>query len=225
MSGDIESLLALVTSEHASQPDFIAFISIFLQGQADAAAVANALSEEFDLDIAVGVQLDTVGQWIGRTRYLAEPLQVYFSWGVSGLGWGQGYWQGPGDPATGLVELDDAHYRILLYAVAAANEWRGTIPSGYAALNTLFQPLGYTFLIQDNSNMTMLYALMGPPLDAVVTALFTTGELDLKPAGVSVTHVTQSIPGIGNPFFGWGVQNSSIAGWGTGSWGVFSDTE
>jgi Protein of unknown function (DUF2612) len=222
VSGDIQPFLDLVTSEHASRPNFLAFISIFLQGQADAALVANTLPSLFDLDFAVGVQLDATGQWIGRTRYLPEPVQVYFSWNVAGLGWGQGIWKGPDDPVSGLVRLNDTAYRTLLYAVSAANQWDGTIPGAYAALNILFQPLGYTFLIQDNGNMSMLFALMGPPLDALITALFVTGQLDLKPATVTLHHVVQSIPGA-TPFFGWGLQNASIGGWGRGAWGIFSD--
>ena len=65
--------------------------------------------------------------------------------------------------------------------------------------------------------MTMTIALLGPVPDAVTKALLANGYFDLRPAGVAVTgYFTTSIAGV--PLFGFGTENSSIAGWGVGAW-------
>lgn len=212
---------AKITSEHQQSPKFLAMIAavaeIFVQNQ----NLVAAFPQLFDIDYAVGVQLDRVGERVGRSRFLAVPLpNVFFSWGVEGLGWGQGVWyQKTYNPTTGLVRLDDDSYRILLYAVVAANQWDGTIGGAYKAWNTVFDPIGYRILIQDYGDMSMAVALLGTQLpDAVTIALFANGELTLKPAGVRVAgYVTQSVVGV--PIFGWGVDNENLAGWGKGAWG------
>lgn len=218
MSADLTPYLNLVTSEYADQPDFIAFISIFLQGMADAKAVAASMPGLFDLDVAVGDQLDKTGQWIGQSRELLEPLTgVYFSWGTAGVGWGEGTWKGPFDPSSGLVSLPDDSYRVLLKAVVAANNWDGTIPGAYAAYNLLTDALGGQILIFDNGDMTMTIGYVGTSLNAVVLAMLVNGLLDLKPATVAVTgYVTPSIPM--TPFFGFGLENGAISGFGVGAW-------
>ena len=57
------------------------------------------LRTAFDLDTAIGRQLDAVGVRVGRTRHLHTPLEgVYFSWNTEGVGWNEGIWKGRYDP-------------------------------------------------------------------------------------------------------------------------------
>jgi hypothetical protein len=64
----------------------------------------------------------------------------------------------------------------------------------------------------------MALALTGPVPDAVTLALFTGGYLDIKPAGVRINdYFTPVVPN--TPYFGYGVENSNISGWGVGYWG------
>jgi hypothetical protein len=218
MSGDITPYLDLITSEHRDKPRFIATISATLQPMADAQAVLATIPGLFDLDVAVGSQLDEVGEWVGQTRYLSTPLTgVYFSFDTAGLGFDQGVWQGPFDPSTGVVALQDEPYRTLLRAVIAANHWDGTIPSAYAAWNIIFAGTGYSILIQDFGDMTMLFGLIGPTLDSVTKALLTGGYLTLKPSGVKIAgYVIPSVEGA--PLFGFDVDNPTISGFDTGAW-------
>ena len=218
MTIDISRYTSLITSEHASKPKFMAMVSVLAQWAADRQNMLASIPGLFDVDNAVGQQQDMTGQWIGQSRNLSEPLTgVYFSFDTASVGFDQGTWLGPYDPTTGLVSLPDEAYRILLYAVIAANNWDGTVPGAYTAWNTIFEPLGYQILIQDNQDMTMNIVLVGPAPDAVTLALFTGGYLSLVPAGVAVNfYYVQSVPGA--PIFGFDLENSTISGFDVGGW-------
>jgi hypothetical protein len=218
-AGDVEPYVDLITSEHRSRPNFVAMVANIIQPLADLQVLMAGIPGLYDLDVAVGAQEDTVGEWIGVTRDISVPLTgVFFSWDVAGLGWDQGSWA-PDIHATELVTLSDAQYRTLLFARAAANNWDGTIPGAYAIWNSLFAGTGTGILIQDYGDMHMALALTGPVPDAVTLALFTGGYLSLKPAGVHIDYYyTPIAPDV--PYFGWGVENANISGWGVGYWGV-----
>jgi len=212
MTVQLSQYTSLITSEHQSAPNFMAMVSLLAQWAVDRQNMLASIPGLYDIDDAVGSQLDAVGLWVGASRNLSVPLtNVYFSLDIAGLGLDQGVIQGPFDPTTGLVSLPDAQYRILLYATIAANNWDGTIPGAYTAWNTIFEPLGYSILIQDYQNRTMGIALIGPTPDAVTLALFKGGYLNLIPAGVGVAfYFQQSVPGV--PVFGLDAENSSVAG-------------
>jgi hypothetical protein len=216
--GDIAPYLSLITSEHADKPNYLTFVATFLQPVADIIAQIKAIPALFDLDTAVGEQLDFIGQWVGRSRYLTTALpNVYFSFDTAGLGFDQAVWQGPFDPTTGLTALPDDSYRTLLRATIAANQWDGTIPGAYNAWNVVFSGTGTQILIQDNGDMTMLFGLVGTVPDAVTKALLTGGYLALKPAGVRITgYYVSSAPG--TPLFGFDADTSVIGGFDVGSW-------
>lgn len=222
MSGDVTPYLGLVTSEHQGKPNFTATVTTSVQPFADSQDVLASMPALYDLDLAVGAQLDTVGLWIGRTRFLSVPLtNVYFSFDTTGLGFDQGTLFGPFDPTTGLVALPGANYRILLRAVAAANQWDGTIPGAYTIWNTLFAGTGFGILIFDNEDMTMDLALTGPLPDAVTLALFAGGYLSLKPGGVRINNfITPTVPDA--PYFGFDLENSGISGFDVGAFGALT---
>lgn len=223
MSADITAYLAKITSEHSDQPDFMAVVSLFVQPFADLSNLLFDLKLLFDIDTAVGDQLDKVGDRIGRTRFLDTPLTgVYFAFNTYGVGFNQGVWYEPFNPTTGLVRLPDDHYRVLLKATILANIWDGTVPGAYAAWDILFPTSsGLVFLIQDNTDMSMSVLLRGEGLaDPVVKALFTTGALDIRPDGVAIKRYVASVPAA--PFFAFNLDNDNFAGFNVGCWGVRS---
>lgn len=217
MSGDIAPYLALVTGQHRDKASFVETLTTLLRPLADNAALIGGMPALYDIDDAVGQQLDVVGEWVGRSRALSVPLTgVYFSFDDAELGFDQGTWLGPYDPVTGLVSLPDDTYRTLLKATVAANQWDGTVPGAYAIWTIIF---GETqVLIQDGGDMTMLFGIIGPALDAVTSALLTGGYLALKPAGVQIVgYLTPSIED--TAFFGFDAETDAVAGFDTGSWG------
>lgn len=211
--------LGLVTTEHRDRPKFIASLTAALAPLLGAAELIKQIDEGFDIDTAVGVQLDALGEWIGRSRYIGVPLTgVYFSWNATdALGWNSAVWKGRFDPDSGLVSLPDDSYRVLLKAKIAANRWDGTIPGAYAVWAAAFGDASQ-IAIQDNQNMNMTVGLSGPPPSAVTRALIAGGYIPLKPAGVRVNYIISPDAG---PLFAWNVPTSTAtAGWNTGRWGA-----
>jgi hypothetical protein len=152
----------LVPAEHNQRPNFMATVGLSVQPYVDGINIANALIGLFDLDTAVGQQLDFTGQWIGVGRNITVDAAVWFSFDIAGLGFDQGRWITPFETSTRTVALaDDAgdpiSYRTLLKARVVANRWDGTIPGAYEAWNTLFAGTGYQVLIQDGGPRAVHY--------------------------------------------------------------------
>lgn len=135
----LQDYLDLITSQHKTRPKFIATLEALLKPVQGVADLLDDMRTIFDLDTAIGQQLDATGIRIGRTRYLKTPLEgIYFSWNEKGVGWQEGIWKGLYDPDTGLIRLPDDIYRTLLKAKVAANQWDGTIPGAYEVWDTVF---------------------------------------------------------------------------------------
>ncbi len=209
-----------ITALHRDKPRFVASVTALLQPLLDLQGVLAQIPADYDLDAAIGEQLDAVGIWVGRSRQVETPLEnVYFSFDEEGLGWSQAVWKGPFDPLSGLVFLPDDSYRVLLKAKIAANTWDGTSAKAAEAFTILLADKPGTMLvIDDNHDMTMFIGLSGVLPDVVTQAIITKGYLPLKPVGVGVTYFVTSIDG--EPLFGFGTDNDAIAGWGEGAWGI-----
>jgi len=189
---------SLVTSEH-QKPRFLAAVAALTQPFADQIAVRQQIMGAFDLDTAVGQQLDFVGQWIGVTRacyfYVPAPVQAKAAAPMSaaplaaGPMSADGYFVASG-PGTVYTSLDDNSYRLLLYAKVAENHWDGTVPGALTVMNAFWSLYGYMLFYVDNQDMTVSFILVGTPPSPLVQALFNSGELDLVPAGVGISERT-----------------------------------
>lgn len=65
----------LITNYHATKPKFLAHVDLMTRPLIDVAAATRGLITAFDIDSAVGVQLDILGLWIGR-KTLSDASQV-----------------------------------------------------------------------------------------------------------------------------------------------------
>lgn len=209
--------VALTTQANNQQTKFAATIALTVQPFVDGSAVVASLPHVFDLDFAVGVQLDAVGVRVGITRHVSFPITgVYFALNTAGLGFDQGAWFGPNNPTSGITNLDDETYRTLLRAKVAANSWDGTASGAQMVLQTILQGKpGYLF-IEDHQDMTMVIGLSGPLPDRLTQALLTSSYIQLVPAGVQVRFIVTSGSG---PVFGFDVENQFISGFDVGAWG------
>jgi hypothetical protein len=209
----------LVTSFHSSRPKFMAIVGGVTAPPAEAQNFLRTLPSQFDLDTAIGVQLDQVGEWIGRTRYVKQPIAgVYFTLDDPLRGFDLGVWKGPNDNDAGLTRLDDETYRLLLRAKIASNNWDGTLEGAKNALSIIFPDGETRIFILDNQDMSMVFGVSGTIPSILFLALLSLGYVPLKPEGVQAVYAITSVDGA--PLFGFDVDNEFIGGFDSGSWAV-----
>lgn len=211
-----EEYLNLVTSANREQPDFIAKLSVSLELYVYLEELLGSMIPKFDVDEAVGDQLDIIGLWVGASREVSIPITgAYFEWDglTDTTGWDYGSWQ-PADAPSEITTLPDDAYRTLIKFKIAANSWDGTTPDAYRIWELLFPE--YVFLIQDNQNMTYDLAITGGIIDSLTLALIRSGSIALKPEGVRIDHYY--LPFDDGPIFGWDADSDTLKGWDEAAW-------
>src|ERR1019366_1531925 len=202
--------LALVTSEYQNSPKFLTMRSGVVQPFADSQTFLASIPTAFDIDVAIGVQLDIDGQWIGRNRQIAVDSPIsYFSCDISGRGCNGPPLYVPGTPltTTATVSLSDSSYRKLLYAKIAANNWNGTVSGAVASFQKYFTTPQLVF-IEDQQNMTMQVNISGVMLTGTDLAIFSK-DIPIKPMTVSNQFWVASAAA---PIFGCDVENQYVSG-------------
>lgn len=210
-----QEYLNLIPSQHREKPDFAATVGNAVGFSVRVCDLLDAMIPRFDVDAAVGDQLDMIGVWVGVSRNIEVPISnVYFTWNSSEeLGWEFGSWQPANQPANVSVLPDDA-YRTLIKGRIAANAWSGLTEDAYAIWAAIFPEIA--ILIKDNQDMSYDLILFGAIIDSLTLALLTGGYIPLKPEGVRVN--TYYVPINPGPLFGWDRETEYFAGWEEGSW-------
>lgn len=160
-----------LTSEYNQATKFHKWLLLCLGILDDISNCLASIQTSFDLDFAVGVQLDVLGQLIGMSRTV--PFQ-------------------PNNSISPI--LDDDTYRLLLQATIANNQWDGTIGSLYPLWNNLFP--GGQIAILDNQNMTATIILTGG-FSSIIQDLITNGMIVPRPQAVEYTYEFGNIPFFG----------------------------
>lgn len=181
----------LITSEHRDKTKFVNTVSVSVSPFAKLQEVMRGFVSDFDVDTAIGVQLDIVALWVGVTRRVGIPIDgFYFTWDdVVADGWDNGVWKGIGDPDSGFVVLPDDLFRSLIKAKIQANHWRGDVAGAYDIINEALS-VNDVVKIVDNHNMTMTVQIQANALPAVEQAILEAGYLPIKPAGVQAIYET-----------------------------------
>lgn len=215
MSFSVLDYLNLITSQHRQKPNFIAMVEDGASAGVALQDVFASMIPKFDLDLAVGQQLDVIGQWVGISRDIPVPISgVYFSWDSTfDLGWDFGVWQSELSP-TEVTLLPDDIYRTFIKAKIAANTWDGTLEGMYQVWDSVFTDI--TIFIKDNQDMSYDIGFYGRPVDSLTLALIQQGYLPLKPEGVRVNVIYSPIDD--NKLFAFDVETEVLAGWDSGSW-------
>ncbi len=220
---DIEEYISLVPPLNRNKPDFDAVLRLVLQPFVDNQNFIASIPQAFDLDSAVGAQLDVDGEWLNRSRKVPIPLpDPWFSFDDPLRGVDFAPWLVPGVGAgTTYVSLDDDTYRRLLYATRAANLWDGTTPGAVAAFQQFFvDPATYIF-VEDKCDMSMTIGVAGKIPTIVDLQVLAQRLIRLKPQTVAQDVVVTSVSN--TPIFGFDVVNSLVSGFDTGSIGVTPD--
>lgn len=213
----VTEYLDLIPSANRNQPKFTASLSVVLEGLVAVMNTLESMPAAFDIDTAIGAQLDAVGVRVGLSRRLPVPIEgVYFSFGIEGVGFGEGVWRGPNDPTDAIALLDDETYRAALRIKIAANSWNGTVAGAQALLASLSGGGTYMFM-QDNFDMSGTVIVSGVIPSALFKSLLRQLLIVFKPGGVELRTIFASSVS-GAPVFGFGLDNDYIGGFGHGAW-------
>ena len=163
--------LGLLASQYANSPKLNKMLYVLLKKFDDVSQCLVQMQTAFDLDTAVGVQLDRLGESAGASRMV--PFQ-------------------PSNSVSPL--LDDATYRIYIKAKIAQNQWDGTIDSLYTLWQQLFP--GGKITIADQQNMTAEIFLAGS-FTSILQDLIIHGMIIPRPEGVLYDYVFTHLPAFG----------------------------
>ncbi len=222
MTKTVDDYLKYVTMWHKrNAPKFMAVLEKSLQPIVDNLNFIENIPSYFDLDTAIGVQLDVVGQWINLPRKFNVPIpDPWFTWGDSKHGWGAGLWYQPFDYEYLATFLDDDTYRSILRSRIKANQWDDTVYEIRTILDSFFPyaDAEIELIVDDKQTMEFAVAMTNWIPSPLLLEIFRGDYLPLNPAGVRSYHLVTSVQD--TQIFGWGVDNTKIGGWGTGAWGV-----
>jgi hypothetical protein len=194
-SRDMSYYIALITHQYQNSSKFLAWLAACLQPLQDAAHCLDHMWYDFDLDNAVGIQLDTLGLISGVSRTVGFQ---------------------PSNSVSPI--LDDPTYRILLKSKILLNQWNGQIQTIEAAWGNIF-PGGHIY-IQDNGDMSITITTSGG-ITSIQNDLITNDYIIPKPEGVFIigSAVPPGPPIFGTkPYFGFDQSNDYIAGFDISHW-------
>lgn len=215
---DVSKYKQLITSEHSSRPKFSDMVGVSVAPNVDLQNSYSLTPFLYDLDSAVGAQLDAVGQWVGISRQLRTALTgVYFELDTVGVGFDAGVWLGPYDPVTGLTALPDEFYRLAIRARVLNNSWDGSKQALYDLTSIIFGSAGYTFYVEDYANLTIGIGLLGPTTPPpILVAMLNNGLLDVKPVTIQIVNrLAQQ-----GPIFSMDLDTLLFKGFDVSYWGV-----
>lgn len=163
----------LLTSEYrpGTSPQFNQWLAAVLSIANDITNCLQSIAQAFDLNYAVGVQLDVLGQIVGVSR------TVNFQ---------------PSDETSPI--LDDTTYRLLIQATIGNNQWDGTIGGLYPLWSQLFP--GGNITIIDTQNMAATILVTGA-FTSIIQDLITNGYIAPRPQSVAYTFVFGTQPFLG----------------------------
>lgn len=182
---------ALIAGYHFEKPLFTEWIYALTEPLAIAQRRLAQMQSDFDIDTAIGVQLDAVGVRVGISRTLPLKLTgVYFAFDdVDGLGFDLGVWKGEYDPDDGSVTLDDSIYRAVLKSKVLSNSWDGkneSLPDLLRKIMSFFNLSPEDSSVQDLQNMGVVMRLNQQTLPPILLELFNRRTIDFTAAGVEL---------------------------------------
>ena len=163
----------LITSEHATKPKFKSWVEVLLLPFVDCINLNDDIKKAFNLNTAVGVQLDTLG------KILVQSRQMTFQ---------------PTDGSSPL--LNDYYYRMILKAKVIKNQWKGTIHNFYSFWKILFEGQPLNIYLVDNQQMEPVVVIWSSQTPLMIQDFLRNNLIIPKPAGLGFTVRQVDIEGI-----------------------------
>lgn len=207
----------LIAGAHRNKEKFQEWIFTLTEPLNEAREKLIEMQTLFDVETAVGDQLDAVGDRVGASRMLPVTLtDVYFALDdYMGIGLDLGVWKGHYDPGDGLVRLDDETFRAVIKSTILMNHWdgqNGSLPDFVAGVFANFGVVGKFMDLQDFQTMQVAINLTPQTTPPVVYDLLSRRIIDIVAAGVAL-NLTENLP-----WFGFDYETQSVKGLGEGYW-------
>lgn len=212
----------LIAGYHVGKERYTSWVFTLTEPLSIARERLAALREDFDVDTAIGAQLDAVGVRVGVSRTLPMTLtDVYFALDdVDGIGLDLGVWKGQYDPVDGTTTLGDETYRAVIKAKIAQNHWDGTRGSLPDFLEEVLGQFGQPAKVLDLEDLDTMHVVLHLTKDTtppIVWELFSRRIIDVTAAGVSVDLVDN------HPWFGFDYETASVKGLDESEWFPFEE--
>lgn len=159
---DTEYYVKLLTSQYQLAENFKDWLRHHIDMSKDTMECANDMNNQFDIDFALGVQLDMIGQIVGINRVL--PFQ-------------------PSDGSD--PRLDDDTYRMLIKATIARNHWDGQLYSIEQQWLTIFP--NTSIVVIDNQDMTLTVSVSGD-ISELLQDMIENDLIITRPQGVAINY-------------------------------------
>ena len=184
----------LIAGAHFEKPKYSRFIYEITEPLNIARKRLALLYENFDVDTAVGVQLDAIGVRVGISRHLPMKLiGIYFALDdVDGVGFDRGVWKGKYGKNQSVPEF----------------------------LNTVLGYFGVPakiFDFQDEQNMHVVLNMTKSETPPIVWELISRRLIDIVAAGVGMQIVDNE------PYFGFDYETASVKGFDEGHFFPFEN--
>lgn len=212
----------LIAGYHVGKERYTSWVFTLTEPLRIARERLAAMREDFDVDTAIGAQLDAVGVRVGVSRNLPMTLtDVYFALDdVDGIGLDLGVWKGVYDPVDGTTTLGDETYRAVIKAKIAQNHWdgtRGSLPDFLGEVLGQFGQPAKVLDLEDLDTMHVVLHLTKDTTPPIVWELFSRRIIDVTAAGVSVDLVDN------HPWFGFDYETASVKGLDESEWFPFEE--
>lgn len=185
---------ALITSEHRDRPKFAQMVGDVTLAWGDITDFLRTVPAAFDVDTAVGAQLDIIGLWVGQPRLIPSVLLVgFFGFddNPAALPYGEegdlsvgGRFYGEGEDFTASTIPADPEYRTLILARIARDMAKGTTDEIVGVLSFVFSAPA---TIDDPGDMTIGIAI-GRLLTLTERAIISGLDILPRPAGVRISR-------------------------------------
>lgn len=175
----------LIAGYHFEKPLFTQWIYALTQPLITAQNRLAEMQSDFDIDTAVGAQLDAVGVRVGISRKLPVSITgVFFSFDIAGVGFDEGVWLGRYESPDGITTLDDETYRNILKTKVLFNHWDGTVEGLHYLIDQVAMIFDCPIKYKDNQNMTVNILLPSKTTTPIVWSVLSRGFIDITTAGV-----------------------------------------
>lgn len=201
----------LIAGAHRNKEKFTEWLYTLTEPLNQARQRLAEMQTDFDVDQAIGNQLDAIGARVGASRYLPLTLSnVYFALDdQGGIGLDLGVWKGEFDPDDGLVRLGDENYRSFIKSKILMNHWDGrneSIPDFVGGIFASFGLVGNFLDVQDFQTMRIALNISTSETPPVLYDLLTRRIIDIVAAGVRL-DITENLP-----WFGLDLETASVRG-------------